>query len=120
MEIMLVIAIIGILVSALSTSYSSYQKRARDTVRITALDNIGKAMQDYFSDNEKYPDNTGDGCVPNSDLSKYVGGNVLSDPLITNNNGCNTDGKYSYGMSTGLTSSANEFVLVARLEIPAG
>lgn len=55
-ELMVVIAIIGILATAGITQYAAYQARSRDTVRIQNVGSTGVMLWTYFSDNWVYPD----------------------------------------------------------------
>lgn len=54
-ELMVVIAIIGILAAVLFPSLTSYEQRSRDVVRITSIDLIHKSMATYFLDEDRYP-----------------------------------------------------------------
>ena len=56
MEIMVAIAAIGILLSALLPSLTAYQKRGRDTGRLAHINSIAKMINSYFLDKEDYPD----------------------------------------------------------------
>ena len=55
-ELMVVIAIIGILATAGITQYAAYQARSRDTVRVQNVGSTGVMLWTYFSDNWVYPD----------------------------------------------------------------
>ena len=54
-ELMIVIAIIGILAAALFPSMTNYLKRSRDAARASNLKDISTALGAYYSDTEKYP-----------------------------------------------------------------
>ena len=62
-EMMIVIAIIGVLAAALFPAYSGYQQRARDAHRITSVSTITRALQLHFNDKEEYPASTINGCL---------------------------------------------------------
>lgn len=62
MEILLVITVIGILVSALFPSVTAYQKRGRDVSRLSHLSSLSKVINNFFLDKEDYP-NSVVGCV---------------------------------------------------------
>ena len=66
-ELMIVIAIIGILAAALFPSLTSYLRRSRDAARISHIKDISTAVGAYYSDNEAYP--VGTGCLDSSVLS---------------------------------------------------
>ena len=54
-ELMVVIAIIGLLMAAGLVSYTSAQKNARDAKREADIDAVGKAMEQYNGANSTYP-----------------------------------------------------------------
>lgn len=54
-ELMIVIAIIGILAAVLYPSMTGYFERSRDTNRQGALRNISLGLSAYNTDNSKYP-----------------------------------------------------------------
>ena len=56
MEIMITIAALGILLSALLPSLTAYQKRGRDTGRLAHINSIAKMINNYFIDKANYPD----------------------------------------------------------------
>ena len=118
MEIILAIAALGILISALLPSLTAYQKRGRDVARVSHLNATAKMVNNYFLDKEWYPSSTAGGCVNATLLNKY--GTTPSDPLASNDNWCSTAGQYAYGSSSLLTNSANEFILFAKMENPNG
>lgn len=118
MEIILAIAALGILISALLPSLTAYQKRGRDVSRVSHLTSIAKMTNNYFYDKEYYPSSTVGGCLDSTALSKY--GTIPVDPLTSNGNGCSTLGLYAYGSSSLLTNSPNEFILFAKMENPLG
>lgn len=60
MELLIVIAIIGILVSVSVVSYSSAQKKGRDARRHQDLKAVQNAWEQYYADNNaNYPSDTG-------------------------------------------------------------
>ena len=52
MEIILAIAALGILISALLPSLTAYQKRGRDVARVSHLNSTAKMINNYFLDKE--------------------------------------------------------------------
>jgi type II secretion system protein G len=54
-EIMVVIAILGILIAMASASYVASLKKGRDLKRKSDVVQIGKALELYFTDNGRYP-----------------------------------------------------------------
>ena len=57
-ELMIVIAIIGVLATALFPSVTNYIERGRDAARMSHLKDITNAIGAYYADNEKYPTST--------------------------------------------------------------
>lgn len=55
LELMVVIAIIGILISISTAAYTSAQKKSRDSRRTGDLKSIQNAFEQYYADNSKYP-----------------------------------------------------------------
>lgn len=55
-ELLVVIALIGILVAVATVSYSTIQKRSRDSRRVTDLKSIQQGLEQYYADNNSsYP-----------------------------------------------------------------
>jgi len=86
LELLIVIAIIGILVAMGTVSYSTAQKRARDSKRQGDLKAIQNAFEQYYSKNNgNYPSS----CSVDT---TYLPGGMPKDPK--------TGGAYSGGCST--------------------
>lgn len=116
-ELMIVIAIIGILAAALFPSMTGYLKRSRDTARISGLKDISTAVGAYFSDKESYPDADTIGCVHSGQLNtNYLPKGVPTDPSTTNNNGCGRNAWYGYGSGVNSTTSTPQFLVISILE----
>jgi prepilin-type N-terminal cleavage/methylation domain-containing protein len=75
-EVLIVIAIIGILVSLAIPSYSNNKKNARDVERITEIDTISLALDMYYSVCKRYPATltvtANDGCSGTTTLGEYL------------------------------------------------
>lgn len=54
-QMLVVVAVIGVLGAVVVTSVSEARKRARDTERIHGLNQIHGALQLYYADHKKYP-----------------------------------------------------------------
>jgi type II secretion system protein G len=54
-EIMVVIAILGILITMISGSFLASQKKSRDLKRKSDVIQVGKALELYFNDRGRYP-----------------------------------------------------------------
>jgi prepilin-type N-terminal cleavage/methylation domain-containing protein len=65
-ELMVTVAIIGILMAAGIVTFSNAQKAARDAKRKADMDAIGKALEQYYQDNGQYP-----GFATTSTLSSW-------------------------------------------------
>lgn len=98
-EIMIVIAILGILSVALFPVYGGYIERGRDTTRVANIDSLSKIHGLYLNDKDDYPVHL-NGCVNETLLAQYTVSDVANDPVPNRSNGCNTLGKYGYAMST--------------------
>ncbi len=113
-ELMIVIAIIGILAAALFPSLTTYLKRSRDAARASNLKDISNAVGAFYSDREGYP--YGTGCITASQLgTSYMEAGVPTDPTSGRNNGCAQGGFYAYGAGTGSTG-APQFLLASAFE----
>lgn len=58
-EILLVITVIGLLTGVVTVSYSSVQASARDSVRVSDLNQIKLAFEMYKQENGSYPSSSG-------------------------------------------------------------
>ncbi len=109
-ELMIVIAIIGILAAALFPSMTGYLKRSRDTARISGIKDITSAIGAYYADTENYPAGatTAQNCVNSGSLNtNYLPKGVPVDPQTRTAgiNGCTTStNAYSYGSGTSPTA----------------
>ena len=122
-ELMVVIAIIGILASIVIVSLNSSKGNARDTQRKQDLENIQGALEVYYSTNANYPVGTFDSrqssqwATFTSDLSSLFTPPI--DPLNGAGSGamCSNCGEYYYVgtaqhylISTYLESASESFV----------
>ena len=88
-ELMIVIAIIGVLAAALFPAMSGYLSRSRDTARISQVGQIGTAMYTLYQDADTFSAGSGNattlsGCVSSSaPLTNYMGGRVPTDGATT-------------------------------------
>lgn len=79
MELLIVIAIIGALVAIAAASYSSAQKRSRDSRRASDLKAIQNAWEQYYSENSgSYPATCAIGSMTNS--TNYLPQGLPTDP----------------------------------------
>jgi len=89
LELLIVIAIIGILTAMGTVSYSTAQKRARDSKRQGDLKAIQNAFEQYYSKNGNYPSS----C--SIDIA-YLPGGMPKDPktgaFYSSSGGCDPNG----------------------------
>lgn len=86
-ELMIVIAIIGILAAALFPSLTAYLARGRDTSRAAGIKDISTAVAAYTIDNGGTVPNGSGNCVPQTTLAtNYLKSKWPVDP--TNLNHC--------------------------------
>lgn len=121
-ELMIVIAIIGILAAALFPSLTAYLKRSRDAGRAANLNTISTSVGAYYSDTERYPTATSTGCVHSTlvDTTNYFPKGLPTDPQGAPQSTCNyagtstsatKGGNYGYGELGG-----TGFVISAKFE----
>ncbi len=122
-ELMIVIAIIGILAAALFPSLTSYLARGRDTSRAAGIKEISTGIAAYNVDTSAFPIGTapaaGDAaanCASSGALVSYIPKFPVDPTNATTN--CGTAGGYGYG--TGLVGGSTSIALSARFENPVG
>jgi len=82
-ELIIVIAILGILSSLISGNFITSLKKGRDTKRKNDLDQVQKALEMYYEDNNLYPPAVNFGvdlCHPDGCLTQNYMFNVPQDP----------------------------------------
>ncbi|KUK79545.1 MAG: hypothetical protein XD95_0310 [Microgenomates bacterium 39_7] len=78
LELLIVITIIGILTSLAMVSYSSAQRRARDSQRQADLKAIQNALEQYYADHDgNYPSSVDDCNHPGEE---YLPAGIPADP----------------------------------------
>jgi prepilin-type N-terminal cleavage/methylation domain-containing protein len=130
-ELLVVIAVIGILSAVVVISTNSAKAKARDAIRISDLKGISQALEMYFQANDAYPC-PAVGCDRNGYLimttlkpylAEYYPGGVPDDPKIgnlpcfawdTTTTTC-TGYRYSYG-NVGKTTYSPQYDLTTKLE----
>ena len=119
-ELMIVIAIIGILAASLFPLMTGYLERSRDAGRIAALNNVKAVMQTYYADNNgAYPSAVNTYCLSNSSGSNVAVNGMFSakkaplDPQTANKAiRCDQNGSYGYAITAGGTA----YVLWSNME----
>jgi len=83
-ELLVVLAIIGILAAMIIASLSGARSRARDATRKSDLRQVKTALEQYYSDKEKYPVQTTSVNLStlSSDISTYIS-KIPEDPQGT-------------------------------------
>lgn len=120
-ELLVVISIIAILAAVSAASYSTAQKKARDTKRKSDIEQIRTALEMYRADNGGYPSGAGggvtvtiDSCSGSCVLLGLTSGNYMKtlpkDPKT---------GTYYYYYTTNAVAPAPSYCLYATLEAAA-
>ncbi|MFZ2255772.1 MAG: prepilin-type N-terminal cleavage/methylation domain-containing protein [Patescibacteria group bacterium] len=111
-ELMIVIAIIGILAAALFPAMSGYLSRSRDTARVSHVGQIITAASTYFSDRENYDAiRDANGCVFTGALNSYMGGKTPTNGTQNHCNGTSSPGLY--GAGTGSNVSGSKMIAIS-------
>jgi prepilin-type N-terminal cleavage/methylation domain-containing protein len=106
-ELLVVISIIGVLATLVLLQLGTARARARDTKRITDVNQIRTAVEQYFEDNGgTYPTGITDALIGPSSPGKYLT-RVPTDPL--------TGTAYGYGYDT-VGGKVTKFQVYAGLE----
>lgn len=114
-ELMIVIAIIGILAVALFPSLASHLARGRDTERLTDVSSIRNATATFLIDKLYLPNpitSVASGsqmCVSSGALIQYLSAFPL-DPIANRSFSCGIVGAYGYGTGT-LSTAAKIFTI---------
>ena len=122
-ELMIVIAIIGVLAAALFPAMTGYLARSRDTARVSHVGQTITALGTLFQDADSYQ-NGSTAALPNCintgvALSKYMGGKVPTDPTSARFHCAAVAATYGFGSGTNASSVPVVFVS-ASLENPTG
>lgn len=122
-ELLVIIAIIGIIAAALFPSLMSYLARGRDAQRIASLKEIWSAIINYQTDNSVLPigTSTSTGSIPNCTntliLSNFIA-KFPYDPNQWSSLSCGISGLYWYG--TGKLYGSDIFILSVYFESQFG
>lgn len=101
-ELLVVIAIIGILSTLAIVALSGARQKARDAKRVADLNQIGKALELYYSDNNNYPSLITPGQAIAAGGTTYMA-SVPSNPLPRNDGSC-IGSEYGYTAAPNQTS----------------
>lgn len=102
LELLIVISIIGILVTVATASYSSSQKKARNSRRMSDMKSVQNAAEQYYADNNAaYPPDTSFG-------DEYLPSGWPNDPK--------SSFTYEYTPSPAAPASATSYIACAQME----
>ena len=93
-ELMIVIAIIGILAAIAIPQFSSYRIRSHNSLALSDLRNAGSSQEAYYTDNERYTVNEG------SLIGSHVSAGVDLDIMGASNAGYTMRAYHSNGDKT--------------------
>ena len=82
LELLIVMAIIGLLASVVMVSFPGATKKARDARRLQDVSQILTALRVYHTNNERYPARTADSCCNGWDQGPCDGDNTFIKELI--------------------------------------
>lgn len=116
-ELMIVIAIIAILATALFPTVSNYIERGRDAARVSHLKDISNAIGAYFADFNRFPpaNPANNGCLNSWALGSAYFPVFPVDPLTWRQNWCGANGVYWYATWTWYAGSP-QFITTATFE----
>lgn len=133
-ELVVVMAIIGILAVALVPRLTGIQSRSRDTARVTSLNQLAAVLDTFYSDNGSYPFAphgtdakswadadwcfSGSGGAVHTSLQQLLKGAVApEDPQTSNLAGnCSIPAQFGYAALSKASISWNSYLLYARVE----
>jgi prepilin-type N-terminal cleavage/methylation domain-containing protein len=97
-EILIVVAIIGILASIILVGLGSFRARGRDARRIADLREVQNALELYYTKNQQYPDASDWNGLQSILINGGIGVSAIpNDPLSGRNYGyCKTSDNYNY------------------------
>ncbi len=108
-ELLIVIAIIGILATLVLTNFQGAQAKGRDTVRKNDINSIYQKLEEYYNENGSYPDSDlaaatfpgiDAGALLDSDGATIVSSFSLSAPTVATLTTTNEYAYYAYGDGT--------------------
>jgi len=108
-EILIVVAIIGILASVILVGLGSFRARGRDARRISDLREVQNALELYYTKNQQYPDASDWNGLQSILINAGIGVSAIpNDPLPGRNYGyCKTSDNYNYVIAAYLEDMNN-------------
>jgi prepilin-type N-terminal cleavage/methylation domain-containing protein len=135
-ELLIVIAIIGILATLVLTNFQGAQAKGRDTVRKSDMNSIYQKLEEYYNENGGYPDGALDDTVlagidtgaltdEDGDAIQYTGGFILGTTAPTT--AADNDNEYYYlaydcstaGAQSPVGATCNKYVVTSYQETTA-
>jgi len=114
LELLVVMAIIGILAAIGIASYGTVQSKARDARRKSDLENVARALEMYYNDNGVYPSGNVDGQIVVGVTEFQWGEDTFSNAGATYMEKLPKDDRFGYFYQP--TSDHKGYRLFARLE----
>lgn len=112
-ELLIVIAIIGLLATLAIVSLTTAQRKARDTKRIADLNQLQNAVELYYSENAAYPDSNVATTDTWSEFGTVIGPYITNVPIDPTNA---TSGGVAYAYNYGTNDDNTEYFIGAPLE----
>lgn len=126
-ELLIVIAIIGVIVSISFVSFSNVRQKARDTQRIADIKLLQKSLEDYYRNEGSYPDSLtpGQSLVGSSSHAIYIA-TIPQNPAPRNDGNCpNSEYTYakdgnSYSIDFCISETTNQMSAGSKCAKPQG
>ena len=129
-ELLIVIAIIAILAGLVLNNFNGAQAKARDTQRVTDVNNIHSKLEEYYNENNAYPQTFTAATFPGIDaesLKDPDGNSVVINAAVADETAAdavaapgNTGGEYKYiAFPTGCTNNCTGYVIKTFVEKPS-
>lgn len=110
-EILVVIAIIGLLSAIVLVGLTSFRQRGRDARRVADLRQAQNALELYYAKNSVYPDAANWSALSDALVNGGIGvAKIPNDPRCASTN-CASANNYRY------TTNGQNYILAARLEV---
>jgi prepilin-type N-terminal cleavage/methylation domain-containing protein len=106
-ELLIVIAIIGILATLVLTNFQGAQAKGRDTVRKNDINSVYQKLEEFYNENGGYPDGALDGDVAQGINGAAADGDQVVFPGIDTGALTDEDGAgFQYAFSTDVAEAA--------------
>lgn len=129
-ELLIVIAIIAILAGLVLNNFQGAQAKARDTQRVTDLNNVHSKLEEYYNENNAYPQTFTAATFPGIDaasLSDPDGATITINAAVADETAAqavadpDTADEYLYiAWPTGCTNNCTGYLLKTFIERPGG